>query len=180
MDGKFKKKFNLLTRKLIRQQERQTSRGSTKSKTFSDYSRQHQSRICKQMVSNCETSLAFLGLNNFVATKVEVFNENNQQHETTNLIKEAEIDTSSHTETLTDKEIDHINLLFYTKERFNVSNDAYHELSMTCKELPRSWGVQERIQFFNKKCKRAETPGNNNWCSTKHQRKTGCKTTKLN
>jgi hypothetical protein len=140
MDGKFKNKFKLLTWKLIRQQRRQTSRGSTKSKTFSDYSRRHQFRICKQMVSDCETSLAFLGLNNFVATKVEVFNENNQQYKTINLINENEINTSPHTsETVTDEEIDDINLLLYTKERFNVSNDAYHELSMTCKELPRSW-----------------------------------------
>ena len=50
----------------------------------------------------------------------------------------------------------------YTKERFNVSNNAYHELSMTCKELSRSWRVQERIKALNKKWNLTETPGNTN------------------
>ena len=112
------------------------------------------------MVDDCETSLAFLGLHNFVATKVEVYNENNQEYETINLVNDEEISTSSHTETLTNEELDDISLLLYTKERFNLSNDAYHELSMTCKELPRSWKVQERIKALNGKWKLSETPGN--------------------
>ena len=112
------------------------------------------------MVDDCEASLAFLGLHNFIATKVEVYNENNQQYETINLINEDEIDPSSDTETITNEEIDEINLLLYTKERFNISNDAYHELSMTCKELPRLWKVQERIKSLNRKWKFSETPGN--------------------
>ena len=37
-----------------------------------------------------------------------------------------------------------MNLLLYTRETLNVSNEAYHELSMICKDLPRSWKVQER------------------------------------
>ena len=41
------------------------------------------------------------------------------------------------------KKFDEMNLLLYTKERFNLSNDAYHELSMACKELPRSWQIQK-------------------------------------
>ena len=157
---KFKKKFKAITRKLIRQQRRQRSRGSTASKAFFEYSKRHQSRIRKQMVDDCEASLAFLGLHNFIATKVEVYNENNQQYETINLINEDEIDPSSDTETITNEEIDEINLLLYTKERFNISNDAYHELSMTCKDLPRSWKVQERIKSLNRKWKLSETPGN--------------------
>ena len=39
------------------------------------------------------------------------------------------------------------------------SNDAYHELSMTCKEPPRSWKIQERIEALNSKWKLSETPG---------------------
>lgn len=156
--GNFKKKFKRLTQKLIKQQRGQTSRGSSKKKTFSDYSRRHQSRIRKQMVTDCETSLSFLGLHDFIATKVEVFNENTQQYETINLFDEEDMNTSPRTETLTNEEIDEINLLLYTKERF-VSNEAYHELSMTCKNLPRSWKVQERIKALNTKWNLTETPG---------------------
>lgn len=64
---KFQKKFKRLVQKL---------RGPTKNKTFSDYNKRHQSRVRRQLISDCETSLSFLGLHNFVATKVEIFNEN--------------------------------------------------------------------------------------------------------
>ena len=78
------------------------------------------------MATDCETSLSFLGLHNFVATKVEIFNENTQEYETITLVDKEDIQTSSRTETRTDEEIDEINLLLYTKERFNISNEAYH------------------------------------------------------
>ena len=57
---KFKKKFKAITRKLIRQQRRQRSRSSTASKAFFECSKRHQSCIRKQMVDDCEASLAFL------------------------------------------------------------------------------------------------------------------------
>ena len=59
---------------------------------------------------------------------------NTQEYETLTLVDKEDIQTSSRTETLTDEEIDEINLLLYTKERFNISNEAYHELSMICKD----------------------------------------------
>ena len=127
-------------------------RGPAKKKTFQDYSKRHQSRVRRQMVTVCETSLSFLGLNNFVVAKVEIFHENTQEYETLTLVDKEDIQTSSRTETLTNEEIDEINLLLYTKERFNISNEAYHEFAMICKDLPRSWKVQERIKALNSKC----------------------------
>lgn len=93
------------------------------------------------MVTDCETSLSFLGLHNFVAIKVEIFHENAHEYETLTLVDNNNIQYSSRAET--DEEIDDINLPLYTKERFNISNEVYHELSMICKELPRSWKVKE-------------------------------------
>ena len=151
-EGQMKKKFKLLTQKLIRQQ-RKSLGGSSKAKKFCDYSKRHQRRLRKQMVSDCEVSLGFLGLQDFIATKVEVFNQNTQQFDTINFLAENELKFNETTEeeTLNDEDIDQINMLLYTKERFNLSNDAYHELSMVCKELPRSWKIQERIKKLNKK-----------------------------
>lgn len=157
--GKFQKKFKRLVQKLIKLQQEQKPRGPAKKKSFSDYSKRHQSRIRKQMITDCETSLSFLGLHGFVATKVEIFNENSNEYETLTLVDEENIQTSSQTETLTDGDIDEINLLLYTKERFNISNEAYHELSMICKDLPRSWKVQERIKYINSKWNLSITPG---------------------
>lgn len=157
--GKFRRKFKSLVQKLMKLQKKEKTRGSAKKKSFSSYSRRQQSRIQKQMVTDCETSLSFLGLHNFVATKVEVFNENTHEYETITLVDEENIHPSSQTEVLTDQDIDEINLLLYSKERFNVSNEAYYELSMICKDLPRSWKVQERIKALNSKWNLSSTPG---------------------
>ncbi|KAL9970448.1 hypothetical protein ACROYT_G022824 [Oculina patagonica] len=90
---------------------------------------------------------------------VEVFNENTNEYETITLVDEENIRPSSQTEVLTDEDIDEIHLLLYSKERFNVSNEAYHELSMICKDLPRSWKVHERIKALNSKWNLSNTPG---------------------
>ena len=89
--------------------------------------------------------------------------------------------TSSRTETLTDEEGDEINLLLYTKERFNVSNEAYHELSMTCNDLPRSWKMQEMIKTLNSKWNLEQTPGDTfGVLTTKHKGNIGNKITSFN
>ena len=44
------------------------------------------------------------------------------------LVDEENIKDLSQTETLTDEDMDEMNLLLYTRERLNVSNEAYHEL----------------------------------------------------
>ena len=67
------------------------------------------------------------------------------------LVDEENIKDLSQTETLTDEDIDEMNLLLYTRERLNVYNEANHELSMIWKDLPRSWKVQERIKAINRK-----------------------------
>lgn len=67
------------------------------------------------------------------------------------MVDEENIKDLSQTETLTDEDIDEMNLLLYTRERLNVSNEANHELSMIRKDLPRSWKVQERIKAINRK-----------------------------
>ena len=130
-------------------QRKQKSRGPTKGKTFSDYRERHQSRVRKQTVKDCETSLSFLGFHNFVATKLEILNENTHKYETLTLVEE-NIQTSSPTEELTDEDINEINLLLDTKERFNISNEAYHELTMIGKHLTRSWKIQDRVKEMNR------------------------------
>ena len=109
------------------------------------------------MAEDCEISLAFLGLHNYVATKVEVFNQCTGDVETITLVDDS--DCTLNTGSLTNEDIDAINLLLYTKERFNLSNDAYHELSMLCSELPRSCQVQKRIRELNEKWNLKKTPG---------------------
>jgi hypothetical protein len=45
------------------------------------------------------------------------------------------------------------------KERFGISNEAYHELSMLNKHLPRSCRVQKEVKQINDQWKIFPTPG---------------------
>lgn len=40
--------------------------------------------------------------------------------------------------------------------------EAYHELTMICKDLPRSWKIQDRIREINRKWNLFPTPGDTN------------------
>lgn len=55
-----------------------------------------------------------------MATRIEIFDENTHECETLTLVDEENTQTSSQSEELTDEDIDEINLLRYTRERFNV------------------------------------------------------------
>ena len=44
-----------------------------------------------------------------------------------------------------------LNELLYVKEKHGISNAAYHELSMVCTSLPRSWKVKDKAKSLNKK-----------------------------
>ena len=57
----YKNKFKKLSQKLIKIQRKQSgTRGADQKKSFSDYTKEHQERIRRQMAIDCETSLSFL------------------------------------------------------------------------------------------------------------------------
>ena len=133
----------------MRLQKEQKSRGPAKRKHFQiTLHKKHQSRVQEQMVTDCETSLSFLGLHYFVGTKIEIFNENTHEYETLNLVDEEHIQTSSQTEELTNENIDEVNLPLYIKERFDVSNEAYHKLQMSSTiTIPTSVTCMENVKI---------------------------------
>ncbi|CAB3985371.1 Hypothetical predicted protein [Paramuricea clavata] len=73
-----------------------------------------------------------------------------------------------------DKDIDHINLLLYTKDRFGISNQPYHEVPMICKDMPGSYMIKDRLKKINEKWNLFPTPGNT-VSSTKYQIEIGNK-----
>ncbi|MCG8627032.1 MAG: hypothetical protein MJE68_34160, partial [Proteobacteria bacterium] len=54
---------------------------------------------------------------------------------------------------------DTLHKILYAKERFSISNEAYHELSMLDSALPRSWKLKAEVKEMNKKWKISPTPG---------------------
>ena len=134
-------------------------RGPQKAKSFGDYTPQHQSTIRKQLVEDCQATLSFVGLYNFIATRVEVFNEDTQTYETFHLLdEESELQLTDEQEQVTDQDIDNINLLLCIKERFNISDLAWHELSVKLKEMPNLFSLEKRTEARNGKWDIAETP----------------------
>ena len=67
------------------------SRGPAKQKSFQQYRPQHEVRVKNQLKEQCHTTLSFLGLYNYVATKVEVFNEDTSKLESFSLLEEGEL-----------------------------------------------------------------------------------------
>ena len=159
-DNISKKKFQRLASKIVKLQRQKGVRGPQKAKSFQDYSPQHQCRIRKNLAEDCQVTLSFVGLYNFIATKVEVFNEDTQSYETFNLLDDdSELELTGEQEKLDDQDIENINLMLYIKERFNISDMAWHELSMKHKEMPHVYSIKKRIQSLNGMWNITETPG---------------------
>ena len=130
------RKLQEISEKAARMQKK-GQRGTNKSKKFTDYTKQHQARIRRGFKEDCHSALSFLGLYNFIATKVEVFNNDSQQYETISLIEEGQLQLlESESVELTDDDIDDINMWVYLKDKFNISNEAWHELAIKCKDMP--------------------------------------------
>lgn len=145
-EKKYEKKFKILARKIAKLQ-RDGKRGPAKKKKFTDYTKQHQSRLRQQMKENCQATLSFLGLYDFIATKVEVFNGETQQYETFSLIDENELPLKDKDSTeLTDENLDEINMWIYIKDKFNISNEAWHELAMKTKQMPNSYKLEKKLK----------------------------------
>ena len=113
-DDENKRRFKRLAKKAADMCSKKKSRGPAKKKSFQHYTRQHQAHVKKQLKEQCHTTLSFLGLYNYVATKVEVFNEDTGQLETFSLLEEGELPFFDNTEKeMTDKELDDLNMWMY-------------------------------------------------------------------
>jgi len=114
----------------------------------------------KNFVEDCQATLSFVGLYNFIATKVEVFNEDTQSYETFNLLDDdSELELTGEQEKLDDQGIENISLMLYIKERLNISDMAWHELSMKLTEMPNVYLIKKRIKSLNGMWNITETPG---------------------
>ena len=130
----YNKKIIQLAKKVITNGKK--GRGPAKKK-FNDYSKHHQKRIKNQLKEECQTTLSFLGLYNFVATKIEVLNTETNQYETFNLFGEGELPfTESDPKAPNNDDIDNINMWLYLKDKFINSNEAWHEIAIKTYDLP--------------------------------------------
>lgn len=153
----YNKKFIQVAKKVITNGKK--GRGPAKKK-FNDYSKHHQKRIKNQLKEECQTTLSFLGLYNFVATKIEVLKTETNQYETFNLVGEGELPfTESDPKALNNDDIDNINMWLYLKDKFIISNEAWHEIAIKANDLPNIYSIKKRINELNSEWNLKPTSG---------------------
>jgi hypothetical protein len=156
----YKKKFKRLAKKVAKEQMKKKGRGPANNKKFNDYSRKQQKRIRGQLKEECQTTLDFLGLYDFIATKVEVLNAETNEYEVFDLINDEELlFTETEPQELSDNDMDNVNMWLYLKDKFNISNEAWHEIAMKVNDVPKMYGMKKRISQLNSRWNLKPIPG---------------------
>lgn len=132
------------------QQSQKTTRHT---KRWSEYSSQYQKVKRQQFSQDVLTAVSFVEDNNFETSQIEFKNKETGeiicvQHDKAPAIKK---------EKTPEKGI--VEKTLYVKERYNVSNHAYHELAMINSGLPRSYTIMKKAQEIDTKSVISLTPG---------------------
>lgn len=127
-------------------------------KSWSQLSRQQQSCRRRQIHLDVESSLAFLENDGFVVRSLELENLETKEKQSLD-VKSGKFSSSKGIVSQNDHDSDLLRLVLYVKEKFSLSSDAYHELSMVCELLPRSWKVKDLIQKLNSSWEITPCPG---------------------
>ena len=119
-----------------------------KRKVLPSVSRQQQWMRKKQIHTDITQSLTFLEGEGVHASSVTLV------HDQTNDVEVLDIahgTFSKGVDTIRTGMLDDCSLemVLYVKERFGLSNAAYHELSMVCRGLPRSWRMKDFVLCLN-------------------------------
>ena len=153
----YKKKFKALAKRVAKIQGNHTRLAKKK---FSNYTARHKARIRNNMKQDCQATLSFLGVHNFLATKVEVYNSDEGRYEMISLVEDEELPLlGSETKELSNKDLDDLNLWIYIKDKFNISHEAWHELAMKSKDMPCKYQVCKRLHEIDKNWDLTAVPG---------------------
>ena len=136
------------------------SRGPAKKKSFGQYTPQHQTCAKRHLKEECHATLPFLGLYDYVATKIGVYNEDTGKLETFRLLEEDELPfTDNKEKEMTNQEVDDLNKWLYLKDKFNISNEAWCESLANTKDFPKLSKRIKRVNDLNASWKLSPTPG---------------------
>ena len=124
----YKQKFKKLVNKVAKLSSNKKARGPDKKK-FTEYSRQHQAQVRKQLKELCQTALLIFELYNFVPSKTELYNHVAGVVDSFTFMEYNEL-------LLTETEVDNMNMWLYLKDKFNISNEAWRETAMKPDDPP--------------------------------------------
>ena len=154
----WKNRFKSIVRRVMEQKLQQKTRSK---RSFSEYSIRSQCRIKHELRSDCRAALDFVGLYDLIPTKVEYFDPFNQSYDSLSLLDEEEFVSLAVTEneSVDKSALDDVYMLLYIKEKFNISNKAWSELSFICKDFPSTYSLKKRIEGLNAHWNLRPTPG---------------------
>ena len=110
-----------------------------------------QQRRCKQQrVQQCEDALGFLQKEGIVPTKIEFLDMGSGRTETIELNADEVEAMFGPDPMMTQDDEDQINMMLFVKDRYDLSQDAYHEMAKICKEMPRHYLLKRRVAELNK------------------------------
>ncbi|CAB4028420.1 Hypothetical predicted protein, partial [Paramuricea clavata] len=156
----YKKRFKQLVNKVAKLSRNTKSRGPDKKKKFSEYSKQHQARIRKQLKEQCQTTLSFLGQYDYVPSRIELYNHNTGMVESFNFIEDDEFQPNHETsKEISEADMDKMNMWLYLKDKFNISNEAWREISMASDDPPCLNKITKHMKKLNQKWNLRSTPG---------------------
>ncbi|CAH3115767.1 unnamed protein product, partial [Pocillopora meandrina] len=90
----------------------------------------------------------------------KVLKTETNQYETFNLVGEGELPfTESGPKALNNDDIDNINMWLYLKDKFIISNEAWHEIAIKANDPPNIYSIKKRINELNSDWNLKPTPG---------------------
>ena len=119
-----------------------THNTSKHNKSWSEYSAQYQRKQKRQIASDVCTALKFTENGFFMPSRIELINT--ETNEILSVSQDGSIVRSEITRSPTDNSDAIAKQTLYVKEKFNISNTAYQELSMIHSPLPR-WCALNKI-----------------------------------
>lgn len=146
-----------LVRKLKQRLAGSGFRGSSKLHRLGvkNYSPRQRRRHRGSFLREVHRALSVLGVPGHEILSVK-FRHDNGQVETVNFTG---TDVHGQRDIVTDRDAELVNMMVYLRDRFMISTEAFHELTMVCKSLPRSYTIRRRIEEMNEMFKITPVPG---------------------
>ena len=157
-EEKLKKKVNRLSgqiRKAIADGY-QPTRGHSRVKSPSKCTSRHRRNLKRKRTDNCTESLSWLEAEGYTATSVTI--RSNQTGDTETVVLDASDLLGPNENSIPQEELDTLNMMLYVKDKYNVSGDAYHEMTQLCKSMPCHYKLKDRIAELNKRWNIRPTP----------------------
>ena len=127
----------------------------SRSKHWTQYSRQQKNKIKRHVAENVKVALDILCKSEKMkACSVEMINIDTKAKEVLNL------ESGSFTTQQVTSPTTTVNSTILIKDKFGISNAAYHELSMLHPVLPKSSEIQKHIKDMNSQLTITSTPNN--------------------